>query len=351
MISTFDQTKSHILNSTDISKLQEILTNSNKIAITCHYGPDGDAMGSTLGLQSVLSAMGKEATVVIPNKYPNFLAWLPGISNSVVFDEQEEKAKEVLNEADTIFYLDFNTPSRMKEMGDFTSTLNKPVVLIDHHQQPDDFTVNFSDVTASSTCELVYRIVDALGATDKIDVDAATCLYTGLMTDTGSFRFPSTSSKTLRVAADLVEIGVSIGDINIKLNDTNTASRLKILGYSLSEKMVYLEEYKTVFFALTKEELATLNFQKGDTEGIVNYGLSIGGVVMSAFFSEKDGKIKISFRSKGKFSVNEFSRAHFNGGGHTNAAGGISDESWEVTISKFKAAVESNKEQLLSSLA
>lgn len=320
-----------------IKEIKAILMAPKQIVIVPHKNPDGDAMGSTLGLYHYLIKNNHKVTVIAPNDYPDFLKWLPGQDNVVIYESDRTHAENLMETADLIFTLDFNALHRAGEMETPLSNSKAVKIMIDHHQQPDTYAkYMFSDVSMSSTCEMVYRFIDMLGDLQTIDDQIATCLYAGILTDTGSFRFPSTTSTTHLVVADLIEKGANHSDIYNSIYDTNSYERLQLLGVALKNLKV-LPEYRTAYITLSQEELNAANFRKGDTEGFVNYGLSIKNIIFAAIFIEhkQEGIVKISLRSEGDFSVNEFSRENFSGGGHTNAAGGKSDLSLNDTVEKF----------------
>ena len=332
-------------------ELQEYLSKPREIVIIGHRNPDGDAMGSTLGLKHYFDKKGHNAQVLVPNEYPQFLHWLPGSKTVYRFDRQNKQSVRSLNKSEIVFLLDFNALHRVGD--DMKNTLEKyenDFALIDHHQQPDEFTYMYSDTEMCSTCQMVYNFIDMMGDVDMIDEAIATCLYTGIMTDTGSFRFRSTTSTTHRVIADLIDKGAQNDRIHSNVLDANSYNRLLLLGRALSNLEI-LPEYKTAFITLSKEEKKEFNYEKGDTEGVVNYALSLKGIVFGVIFIEDEdlGIVKISFRSKGKFSVNQFARNYFNGGGHDNAAGGRSTDSLEDTISKFKGLLPNYKDELIRS--
>lgn len=336
------------MNSNDIKKVQALLSSPKSIVIVPHKNPDGDAMGSTLALCKYLNIQGHNAVVIAPNEYPHFLKWLPGNDDVLIFSAAQKEAKEKIENAQLIFTLDFNDFSRTGEMAEVLASSNADFIMIDHHQQPSDYAVvTYSDTSMSSTCEMVYHFLDALNATDQIDADMASCLYTGIMTDTGSFRFPSTTAITHQVVANLIASGANNSEIHSNLYDTNSHSKLQLLGVALNNLKI-LPEYKTAYITLSQKELDDYNFQKGDTEGFVNYGLSLKGVIFAVIFIENkaDNIIKMSLRSKGEFSVNEFARAHYSGGGHTNAAGGKSDLSLDETIAQFISILSRYKDKL-----
>ncbi|WP_272148784.1 DHH family phosphoesterase [Tenacibaculum aiptasiae] len=332
-------------------ELQEFLSEPKNIVIIGHRNPDGDAIGSTLGLKHYFDKKGHTTQVLMPNEYPDFLHWIPGSETVKRFDRQNTQSVKALGKSEIIFLLDFNALHRVGD--DMKNTLEKyenNFALIDHHQQPDDFEYMYSDTTMSSTCQMVYNFIEMMGDVDMIDKNIATCLYTGIMTDTGSFRFRSTTSTTHRIIADLIDKGAENDKIHSNVHDANSYNRLLLLGQALSNMKV-LPEYKTAFITLSEEEKKRFSYEKGDTEGVVNYALSLKGIVFAAIFIEdkEQGIIKMSLRSKGKFSVNQFARNYFNGGGHDNAAGGKSLESMEDTISKFTALLPKYKNELETS--
>jgi phosphoesterase RecJ-like protein len=327
------------MNSEDIQAVEKLLSQPQKIVIVPHKNPDGDAIGSTLALWHYLRNRGQEATVIVPNDYPKFLKWMSGNDKILNFERENGQAKSKIEEATLIFTLDFNHLGRIAQMEDALRKLTVPFVMIDHHQEPSDYAaIMYSDVTMSSTCEMVYNFIEYLGDADAITPEMAGCLYTGIMTDTGSFKFSSTTARTHRVAASLIEKGAESTEIHHKVFDTNTPGRLHLLGTALNN-MVILEDYKTAYITLSQTELDAHEYQKGDTEGFVNYGLTLEGIIFAAIFIEnrEEGIIKISFRSVGDFSVNEFARRHFEGGGHKNAAGGKSEKSLEETATRFES--------------
>lgn len=318
-----------------IKQLKDLLGRSKYIAIVSHHNPDGDAMGCSLGLAHVLRVLGKEVTVVMPNTPAPYLQWMPGASGIIAFESDKEKATELIRKADVLFCLDFNRADRVRDLEQPIRTAKKKVV-IDHHQEPEEFAdILISDVTASSTCQMIYDVLMGMGYVGFIGTDAATCLYTGMVTDSGSFRFRNTTGHTMRVAADLLDKGVEIDRVHSSISDDNTVDRLKLLGFTLSERMDVRQEQQSVIMWLGKSDLDRFNYKPGDTEGFVNYGLSISGIRLSAFFMERADGIKISVRSKGMLPVNELTKEHFEGGGHINAAGGQTKESMYEAISRF----------------
>jgi phosphoesterase RecJ-like protein len=325
----------------DIQALKLLLATPKKIVIIPHRGPDGDAMGSTLGLYHFLLKNNHQPTVIAPNDFPDFLAWLPGSETVKIFEKDTQNCTKILEEAELIFTLDFNAFHRTGEMEHTLAKLTAPFIMIDHHQKPDDYAAfMYSDTSFGSTCEMVYNFISFLDKKQDLDKTIATCIYTGILTDSGSFRFPGTTGNTHRIIAELIDLGVENTQIPVLLFDNSSYSRLQLLGRALQNLKV-LDNHKTSYTSITQEELDSFHYVKGDTEGIVNYGLSIKGIVFTAIFIEnKEEKIiKISFRSQGGFDVNQFARDHFNGGGHSNAAGGRSDVSMEETLKKFEDLV------------
>ena len=321
-----------------IQAILELLSTPKKVVIIPHRSPDGDAMGSTLGLYHFLKKQNHEAVVIAPNEFPDFLAWLPGSEEVLIFEKDKEKTSQIIFDADIVFTLDFNALHRTGDMELVLKKVTAPFIMIDHHQKPDDYAkYMFSDTKYGSTCEMLYHFIVDLGFKNLIDTTIATCIYTGIVTDSGSFRFPSTTSTTHRVVADLIDIGIKNGAIHNALFDDSSYSRLQLLGQALQNMKILIDK-KTSYIKLSQKELDQNNYVKGDTEGIVNYGLSIKGVVFAAIFIEhkEENIIKISFRSQGEFDVNQFARENFNGGGHINAAGGKSYLSLKDTVAKFE---------------
>ena len=335
----------------DTSKtVTSLLASPQKIVVVGHKNPDGDAVGSCLGLSFFLKSLGHNTTVIMPNDFPDFLKWLPGCNEIVIYEKEVENSKEIFENADLVFTLDFNSLDRVG--GELQSVLENTTakfVMIDHHQQPSDYAVaTYSDVKMSSTSEMVYHFMESLGDSEKLSKEIAINLYTGIMTDTGSFRFSSTSPTTHRVAAKLIEAGAESAIINQNVYDTNSPDRMKLLGVALSN-LVILPELHTAYISMTQKELDENNFKKGDTEGFVNYALSVKGVVFAVIFIEnkQESIVKISFRSKGAFSVNDFARNHYSGGGHINAAGGKSSQDLNKTINEFISILPRYKKELI----
>ncbi len=327
-------------NSRHIDQIKTLLTQPSKVMITTHYKPDGDAIGSSLALASYLKHQGHTVNIITPSDYPDFLYWLPGNGDVINFEYNPGKSKQITSEAEVIFCLDFNTISRMEKFGEYVMKSGAKKILIDHHPGPEtfcDFTFSFPE--ACATCELIYYFILALDHIKAVSSDIAVCLYTGIMTDTGSFRFASMTADTHEVIAALIRCGAANFTIHENIYDNFSLERTRFLGYCLKDKLVVLPEYNTAYIPVSKAELEQFKHRSGDTEGIVNYALGIKGVRFAAFFCERDSLIKISFRSKDEFSVNDFARKYFSGGGHRNAAGGRSTDTLENTISKFLSAL------------
>lgn len=306
------------------------------ILIITHQNPDGDAIGSSLGLFHALKNFGVEPVVVVPNDFPAFLKWMPASDKILVYERQKEVIKNILAESPFIFFLDFNDITRIGKMKDDVEKTNGFSILVDHHPYPENFAnIVISDVSVSSTAELVFKLVQEVLGNQFINKSVAECLYAGIMTDTGSFSYNSSRPETYEILSKLLSHGVDKDLIYSMVYDNFSADRLKLLGYCLDQKMVVLPEFGAAYISLTNEEKKKYNFQPGDSEGFVNYPLTVSGVFFSAFFMENGKRVKISFRSKGNFPVNHFASKYFHGGGHRNAAGGESDLPLDQTIERF----------------
>ena len=328
---------SMIFTEEKLKLVKEQIEKAKNIAIIGHKSPDGDAVGSCLALQMILEKQGKNAVSIVPDRFPDFLKWMTKSETVLQYDTQNTKVETILEDAEMVFMLDFNATHRVGKLKDSLESAKGFKVMIDHHQQPEDCCkVIFSDTKSCSTAQMIYEFIDALGLISELDVDIAASIYTGIMTDTGSFRFAATTAKTHRIAADLMDLGLEHHLVHQYVYDTNSINRLRLMGYSLSEKLKIYPEKGAALISLSEAELKQFNYKKGDTEGLVNYALSIAGVKMAVFMAQKDGVVKISFRSKGGFSVNQVAREHFNGGGHINAAGGMLEMSLEDAINKFE---------------
>jgi phosphoesterase RecJ-like protein len=318
-------------------KLKKVLAPPFRITLLTHINPDGDAIGSMLGLYWFLVKKGCQVSMAIPNGIPKFLEWMEGVDRIRIYADQEEKVKEELQQADLVFCLDFNEAGRLGKMQALFENLEATRILVDHHPEPDCRADHiFSVQEVSSTAELVYQLIDGLGELAMVDTVISTCLFVGIMTDTGCFSFNSSHPRTFEIVAELLLRGIDKDRIFSLVYDNYSADRMRLLGYSLEKKLVILPEMRTAYISLTREELERFNHTMGDTEGFVNYPFSVSDIRVSALFLEKEDHIKISFRSKGDFPINAFAAKFFNGGGHENAAGGESYEPLETTLQKFE---------------
>ena len=331
-----------------LNQIYPLLLQPRNVVITTHQKPDGDAMGSSLGLYQFLIQFGHSVTVISPTNWASFLNWMPGTKKVLDYERQTEEANKAIDIADWIFCLDFNTLSRTKRMEEKLGNVSAQRILIDHHQEPqiDKFAYGESDTAKSSTCEMVYDFIMASGYEDKINIPVAECLYAGVMTDTGSFRFPATSANVHRMVANLKDKGLNHGPVHEALYDNFLENRFRFLGNVLLNRMEVFYEYNTALIAIPQADLIKYNIKTGDTEGLVNYPLSIQGIKLAAIIIDRGEERKSSFRSKGGFDVNTFARENFNGGGHFNAAGGQSKETLEEQVAVFIKAMKENKDQL-----
>lgn len=334
-----------------LEALPVLLQTPKRVVITTHQKPDADALGSSLGLAGYLKKKGHAVTVISPTDYPKFLAWMPGNDEVVEFNAQTRaRAEALVAEAELIFCLDFNALSRIQDLAEPVRRASAVKVMIDHHLEPEAFAeFQISDPVAAATAQLVYQLIVDLGDKSLIDQQIGECLYAGFMTDTGSFRHPSTNPQVHRMAAELIELGVNTNRVHRQIFDNVSADRLRFLGFVLSKKLVVLPEYRTAYIALSQDELKRYRSQTGDTEGLVNYALSLENVVMACLIVDRlPEAIKMSFRSVGDFSVNELARKHFNGGGHKNAAGGKTPLTLAETVQKFLAVLPDYQDKLLA---
>jgi phosphoesterase RecJ-like protein len=325
------------------------ITSPKKIFITTHVKPDADALGSSLGLANYLLKKGHEVTVVTPTDYPSFLDWMKGTEQVLDFSNPEHTklATQKLQEAEMIFCLDFSVLNRVNELGEMIRQSKGYIVNIDHHQDPEDFAnYRLWSTQAAATCELVYEMIVDLGDKSLIDKSIAECLYAGIMTDTGGFRHPNTTKNVHLIVAELIELGANNSQIANWIYDSNSVNRLKFIGFAISRRLVVHEDLHMAYFAITKKDLKKYQSQTGDTEGLVNYALSLEGIKLAALFSEREDGIKISFRSSSEVAVNKFAAANFSGGGHKNAAGGKSNETLKQTVKKFELLVAEHQEEL-----
>ncbi len=314
-----------------------LLQAPKKIFITTHHKPDGDAIGSMLGLTHYLTAKGHKVTAVSPSEVPDFLRWIPGTKSLLNFEEHTTAANDAIKNADIIFGLDFNNFNRTKYLENQLAEAKQPKILIDHHLFPEptwDYGTSIPE--KSSTCEMVYDFINQCGDNALIDKNIAECLYTGVMTDTGSFKFPVTTASVHLMIADLLTRGINHTSIHEEVHDSWSESRMRFLGYVLIERMEVFHKYNSALITLSRKDMNLFNVQNGDTEGLVNYPLSIAGIKFATLITERSDEVKLSFRSKGLFDVSNFSRLYFEGGGHFNASGGRSKSTFNETIAYFK---------------
>lgn len=333
----------------DTASLIKLLAQPQKIVITTHHKPDGDAMGSSLGLYNYLIQQGHHVKVITPTDYPDFLAWLPANGEVIIYTESVEQSAGLIADADLIFCLDFNALNRINEMGELVGQSSAVKVMIDHHLEPQDFDdYRYWDINACATAQLIYTfITDELGNAKLINKDVATCLYTGIMTDSKSFSLPNTTSAVHRIIAGLMDAGAVNWHIYDQVYNNSSENRLRFLGICLSEKLEVLPEFNTAIITANKEDLVKYDVITGDTEGIVNYALSITGIKLAAFIVERPDKVKLSLRSKGEFPANDICKKYFSGGGHRNAAGGIFTGSLEGAVNQFKSILPEYKKLLI----
>jgi phosphoesterase RecJ-like protein len=332
----------------DLAALTELLASPKKIVITTHHKPDGDAMGSSLGLYNYLIQQGHHATVIAPTDYPAFLSWLPRNGDVIIYTEQVEKSATLIADADLIFCLDFNALSRINEMGILVGESKAYKIMIDHHLEPQDFDdYRHWNINACATAQLIYDfIVNELHHPELINADVATCLYTGIMTDSASFRLPNTTSTVHRIVADLIDMGAVNWRIHELVYNSATENRLRFLGHCLANCLEVLPEYHTAIIAVNNTDLHKYDVDTGDTEGIVNYALSMADIKLAAFIVERSDRVKLSLRSKGEFPANEICKKYFDGGGHRNAAGGHSSNSLDQVVQQLKTILPEYKKLL-----
>ena len=337
------------MNGSEIDKIKRLLSDKRKIVIIPHKNPDGDAIGSSTALKYYLDNFNHNVDIISPNKFPEFLKWMDPNNIIKIFDEDEKYSQKIID-AELIFTLDFNNLVRISGMKDYVEKSNAKIIMIDHHEEPSNYAdFMYSEPNMSSTCEMIYHFIEKMGDVDKIDKNISRSLYAGIMTDTGSFKFPSTTELTHLVISNLLKTGISHSDIHNHIYDNNKFERVQLLSFALS-KIKIIENLNTCYISLSQKELNKFNYEKGDTEGIVNYGLSIKNIKFAVIFMENsnDNVIRISLRSRGDFDVNQFSKNIFGGGGHKNAAGAISKKSLDNTINYFLDSLKNYKESLKS---
>ncbi|NIG56116.1 bifunctional oligoribonuclease/PAP phosphatase NrnA [Chitinophaga sp. Cy-1792] len=330
-----------------IEEIKPLLESPKKVVITMHQKPDADAMGSSLAMYHYLIQKGHDVTVISPTNFPDFLKWMPAADLVVDFESSQDKAMQALEGIDLLFCLDFNAFYRTKNLAPYLEQLKCTTILIDHHLEPQPtFNYGVSDTSASSTAQLVYETIYKMGEEKYINLDIAACIYAGTVTDTGSFRFASTSARVHRMVADLMDRGLKHEVIHQNIYDNFLENRLRFLGHSLLNRMEVYYEYNTAMLAIPYSDLKRFDLMTGDTEGLVNFLLSIQGIKLAALIIDRNVEVKLSFRSKGDFDVNTFARKYFDGGGHFNASGGRSSDPLEKTVERFLKAIEENEEQL-----
>lgn len=331
-----------------LQEIYPLLTAPRKVVITTHQKPDPDALGSSLGLYHFLKGFGHDVTVISPTNWATWLNWMPGSDKVIDFELTADKATAALNDADWLFCLDFNIFNRTRNLSSRLYEYKGTRILIDHHQQPDmeNFEYGVSDTGKSSTAEMVFDFIVQSGHQDKISTIIAECLYAGVMTDTGSFRFNSTTASVHHMVALLKEKGLEHSKVHENIYDNFLENRLRFMGHVLMNRMEVLYEYNTALIAISKKDLFRFQIKTGDTEGLVNFPLSIQGIKLAALVIDRDEERKWSFRSKGGFDTNTFARKYFNGGGHFNASGGRSNDSLDKTVERFKIAMKENAELL-----
>jgi phosphoesterase RecJ-like protein len=324
-------------------ELTKLFVSSHNILLICHLNPDGDAVGAQLALYQYLKAQAKNVDMISPNYLQEFLKWMDGVDQINVFIRNRERCKELIEQADLIVMLDFNQPGRLGEAEKLVSSSSAKKVIIDHHLNPENFAdIVISDPSVCSTSELLYELITQINGGPFLNKQYAEALYIGIITDTGNFEHGTYSSKTFRIVADLIETGIEKGNVHNLIYNNFSVDRMRLQGYALNKKMVILTEYQTAYISLTRDELASYQYVKGDTEGFVNMPLSINGIILSALFVEKDGFVKLSFRSKGQFPANKIASEFFYGGGHMNASGGDYPDTLDNTISYFLKVLKEN---------
>jgi phosphoesterase RecJ-like protein len=330
-----------------VNDSNDLINKASKIAIITHISPDGDAIGSALGLYHFLYSLNKESIVIVPNRYASFFNWMPAVSQILIYDENKDQIDKLLLSCDLMILTDFNTNSRIGQLKEAVEQFKGEKILIDHHRNPDIMAnVIISYPTISSTSELVFRLISRMGFFETINKPCATAIYTGMMTDTGAFTFNSNNPEIYFIISELLTKGIDKDQIYNNIYNTYSTDRLRLMGYTLSEKMEVIPEYKTAIITLTNEELKRYHYQDGDTEGFVNLPLSIKGIVFSVLIKENTNNVKLSLRSRGLFPVNQVAATYFHGGGHINAAGGESYESLNQTVDQLKQVLPLYKELL-----
>lgn len=333
----------------NIEGFKEMMSTPQKVTIIAHHNPDADSLGSSLALASYLKQKNHQVQVISPSNYPVFLDWMTNSDDVIIYwSKTHNLCQRLIQQSDVVFCVDFSSYNRLHDLQPFVKEAPGKIVIIDHHLKPDiEADYQHWDVKAAATAELVYDFIELMGDKHMIDVKMGEYLYAGLVTDTSSFKHPSTTKKCHLITADLMDLGVETNRIQRLIYDNNTESKLRFLGYALREKLTVLREFRTAYFTISVEEQERFNHQPGDTEGLVNYALSIAGILFAVIIIEKPDIVKLSFRSVGEFAANEFARNHFSGGGHQNAAGGVSSLTMEGVQEKFLSLLPTYKDQLM----
>lgn len=339
-----------VINQNSVDRFVKWIENAEKMVIVTHVSPDGDAIGSSLGLWHFLRGKGKDVTIIVPNSFPDFLKWMPGAADIVVYDKDKEAADKLMTEADVVCCLDFNQPSRVASMEEILVSVQARKILIDHHLDPSDFcNIVISHPELPATAEVVLRIICAMGCWGDLSKEAAECIYTGMMTDTGGFTYNSNNPEIYFLISQLLTKGIDKDKIYRRVFNTQSEGRMRLMGFVLNEKMTILPDFATSVITLTKKELSKFAHRKGDTEGFVNMPLSIQGIKLSVFLREDDDMIKVSMRSVGELPCNEIARKYFGGGGHKNAAGGEFYGTMEDAEKTLKDALIKEQDMIINS--
>ncbi len=332
-----------------LDELKTFLSVPRKILITTHSKPDGDAMGSSLAMYHYLLKKGHEPVVVSPSDYGMYLHWMPGNASVLCLPGDKEKALKFLKEADLIMCLDFNNYQRTEYFSEALRNATAPKMMIDHHLEPEGFDIfRLWNPDACATAELVYNLIEQLGDVNLIDRDIATCIYTGIITDSGSFRYPNVTARVHRIVASLIDAGLQHTEVHTFIFDTFTEKRLRFFGHCIKDKLVVLPQYRAAYISVTREEIKEYEIKTGETEGLVNYPLNISDVVFAALIIDREHIVKLSLRSKGSFPANEFSAKYFEGGGHLNAAGGSYKGKLDDAVALYIKGLEEYKSLLMS---
>jgi len=335
------------LDSINYKKIKDLISTSDNILITSHHNPDGDALGSAMALHNLFELEGLRTEVMMPNAFPSFLNWMHKSEDVLIYNKHKRKCDKIIENADLIFCLDYNSINRLGEMTEAMSDTKAVKVMIDHHLEPDtDFDFIISVIQTSSTAELVYDFIVKIGLLPKVNKSIADCIYAGIMTDTGSFSYACNYERTFQITAELISLGVDVENVHRLVYDTYSENRMRLLGFCLSERLVVIDDYRTAYIYLSREDMDRYKYQVGDTEGVVNYALAIDNINFAALITHRKDHVRLSFRSIGGFSVNEFARKHFEGGGHKNAAGGNCYSSMEEARKKFENLLPLYSEEL-----